>query len=194
MRPSPPPLPSPDVALELARRFGLILAGLGALVARGFLRRPALVGLIVPLFGWLSRSVRRFGRAMARPVVARAADGGRARGDRAARLRLPAGRGWLVRVLGYEAVGYGSQLEALLAEPEMVAVLAAVPAVGRILRPLCRMLGVGAVVVAPAVKVPVAARQVGRLKRVWTPASEKMAAETRLREGAWNTPGVAKVG
>ncbi len=35
-----------------------------------------------------------------------------------------------------------SQLQHLLAEPEMAALIAAAPQMGRILRPLCRMLGV----------------------------------------------------
>ena len=71
---------------------------------------------------------------------------------RAARVRLPGARGWLVRALGWEVAGFGSQLEALIAEPEMQALLARVPAAGRLLRPLCRMLGVSPVgVVVPRV-------------------------------------------
>ncbi|MBC7634969.1 MAG: hypothetical protein H7251_05135 [Acetobacteraceae bacterium] len=37
-----------------------------------------------------------------------------------------------------------AQLEALLAEPEMRAALANMPGAGRVLRPICRMLGVAA--------------------------------------------------
>ncbi len=50
--------------------------------------------------------------------------------------------GWLVWRAGYQAAGYGSQLRAILATPEMVALLSAAPEAGRILRPLCRMLAV----------------------------------------------------
>jgi len=57
-------------------------------------------------------------------------------------LRLPRGYYWLIRLLPYEAAGYGSQLQALLAEPEMAALLAAAPQAGRILRPLCRLLAI----------------------------------------------------
>ncbi|MBC7635866.1 MAG: hypothetical protein H7251_09715, partial [Acetobacteraceae bacterium] len=46
---------------------------------------------------------------------------------------------------------YGCQLEALLAEPAMQAALADMPGLGRVLRPLCRMLGVVAPVVAAVV-------------------------------------------
>ena len=70
--------------------------------------------------------------------------------------RVPGGKMWLVKVLGWEAGGHASQLGALLAEPEMRAVLEAVPAVGRILRPLCRMLGIevpGAIAAVPVVRV-----------------------------------------
>ena len=96
----------------------------------------------------------------------------------AARVRLPGGRGWLVRALGWEVVAFGSQLEALIAEPEMQALLARVPAAGRLLRPLCRMLGVspvgvvvprGAAVRKPRVRKPrVGAPRVQR-EKPWSP-------------------------
>jgi len=141
----------PDLAPEVVRRLAMILAGLAAVVAQRFLREPKLVGLTVPLWTWLRRSAQRFERAVARPrvvrpVVAKDADSvpvvraGTAR----VRVRLPAGKAWLVRTLGWEAAGYGSQLAHLLGEAEMQTLLAEVPAVGRILRPLCRMLGVEA--------------------------------------------------
>ena len=137
-----PPLNLPDSAPELALRFGAILAGLVALVARRFLRMPHLLGFTLLLCGRLGRMARRFERLMTLPTRAPRA---RIRQDDSVRVRspaLPSGRGWLVRELGYEAAGYGSQLEHLLAEPGVQALLARVPAVGRILRPVCRMLGV----------------------------------------------------
>ena len=142
----PSTLPLPAVAPEMVRRLGQILAGLAAVVARRFLREPKFFALIIPLWSWLGRSARRFERAVTRPAVVRV------RGEVARavvvpsarakpRVRLPSQDAWLVRALGWEVAAYGSQLSHLLAEPEMQAVLAAVPAVGRILRPLCRMLG-----------------------------------------------------
>ena len=159
-----PPLPhQADGVADFVRRLGWILAGLAAVVARRFLREPKLVGLIIPLWSWLGRSGRRFERAVTRPrvvrvVVVRPAQVGR---KVLARVRLPSRRGWLVRTLGYEAAGYGCQLEALLAEPELQALLVAVPSAGRILRPLCRMLGVAPVgALAPvAVAADAPARQ-----------------------------------
>jgi len=155
------------VTPELARRMGLILGALAAVVARRFLREPALAGLIVTLWHRLNRVARRFEQAVLRPRPQRVRAKRVVVADApvvAPRPRVPGGRMWLVKVLGWEAVGHGSQLSALLAEPEMRAVLEAVPAVGRILRPVCRMLGIevpGAIAVVPVVRVrkPRAPRQ-----------------------------------
>ena len=161
-----------DVAPELVQRLGWIVAGLAAVVARRFLKEPKFFALIIPLWGWLGRSARRFGRVKVRTQVAvsvRVATP-RVTPVRARAVRLPSGRGWLVRALGYEAAGYGSQLAALLAEPELQALLLAAPAAGRILRPLCRMLGVEPVgALAPvAADAPVRVRRV-RPKRMRIP-------------------------
>ena len=158
------PLPSQDVAApELARRFGLIMAGLAGLIAARMLRMPAYAGLIVTLWHRLQRAARRFERVVSRPAVVVTREAGpvavRVARERKPQVRLPQGHGWLVRVLGWEAAGYMSQLEALLATPGMDGLRASRPALGRILRPVCRMLGVGAKVVRkarPRVKVVVA--------------------------------------
>ena len=152
---------APDAAApELIRQLRLIFAGLVDLIARRFLRDPACVALLVPLCLRLRRALGRLERALLRPAGGIVA-GVRRRGPvkvavaptRPA-VRLPGGFGWLVRRLGWEAAGYGSQLQTLLAEPEMMALLAALPAVGRVLRPLGRMLGVqvGPVVVERKLK------------------------------------------
>ena len=136
-----------EVAPEMVRRVEMIVSAVAALIARRFLRDPRFMALIVPLWGWLNRTVRRMGRVRvvaAVPVV-------RAKREPVAsvpRVRLPSGKAWLVKALGWEAAGYGSQLQALMQEPEMVALLATVPGVVRVLRPLGRMLGV---VVGPVV-------------------------------------------
>ena len=69
---------------------------------------------------------------------------------------LPRGARWLLRLIPGAAASR-SQREALLREPEMAALLAADPRLGRILRPLCRMLGVHGSVTPPAAKAPHAA-------------------------------------
>jgi hypothetical protein len=53
---------------------------------------------------------------------------------------MPRRFGWLVQAGGYQAVGYGAQLQTVLSTPEMVALLAASPQAVRLLRPLCRAL------------------------------------------------------
>jgi hypothetical protein len=64
---------------------------------------------------------------------------------------LPRRFGWLIGLMPFEAAGYSSQLAHLLAEPEMVALLRDVPQAGRILGPLCWMLGIEAGLVRPGV-------------------------------------------
>ncbi len=55
--------------------------------------------------------------------------------------RLPHKLGWLVAMLGWE-VNLSNLLQKLLADPEMQELLRNAPQAGRLLRPLCRMLGV----------------------------------------------------
>ena len=151
------PFGLPDSAPAFARRFAMIMAGLGALVARRFVAKPHLSGFTLLLWGRLNRSVRRLYRALTIPAKLRAP---RARVERArqVQLRLPAGRGWIMRELGWEAAAYLLQLEALLAEMATQAALARAPRAARIIRPICRMLGVSASLVpqiaAKAVAVP----------------------------------------
>jgi len=79
---------------------------------------------------------------------------------------LPRRFGWLVVAGGYQAAGFGCQLQAVLITPEMSALLAASPQARRILRPLCRALAVEVPEVSQASR-PVAAGE--RPKRVRKP-------------------------
>ena len=159
-----------DAAPELVRRLTLIVGGVAALIARRFLRDPRFFKLTGPLWSWLNRTVQRIGRVRMVPAAPVAAPRPqRVRTVPVDRVRLPSGRGWLVKALGWEAAGYGSQLDALLHEPEMVALLETVPAVGRLLRPLARMLGV---TVGPVVVQAVAA--VMRKVRPRKPRAKRM--------------------
>ena len=66
-------------------------------------------------------------------------------------VRLPRGFGWMLR-FGPEMACYRSQLEHwLINEPEVGPLLAAAPQAGRILRPLCHMLGITP---PPALRLP----------------------------------------
>ena len=153
------------IAPETARRFGVIMAGLAALVARRFLREPHLIGLVGPLWSWLNRCVQRFEQARPQTTPRKAPT--RTASARVAtvtpKLRLPSGKAWLVRALGWEAAGYGSQLETLLGEPEMQTLLASMPTLGRILRPVCRMLGVTTLNIMPKTIKPRAATRPRRV-------------------------------
>jgi hypothetical protein len=164
------------LALAFAGRFTVIAAGLAALIARAFLRHPSLAPLILPLCRRLNRTARRLATLMARLARHGATRRGEA-SDRGASPTAPKGpRGqaprkrcrafaprertcpiptthaWLVRTLQHEAAAYASQLSHLLAEPGVSDLLDAAPTARRLLRPLCRMLGL------PDAKRSVAAR------------------------------------
>jgi len=146
MQPAPTPAPVQAFAPDFSRRLRLILTTLAALIARRFLREPRLAALIVPLWSRLNRAARRFERLMAGlaagrlPKPHRSGPGGPHRSAAA----LPTGRGWLVRALGPEATACATQLEALLAEPAAAELLLVAPTARRILRPIARMLAIGA--------------------------------------------------
>ncbi len=160
-----------DCAPDLAQRLAGILLAVAGLVARRFLREPRLVGLIGPMWRWLTQAARRFERSVTGPARARTARSAPATQTRPRAPLLPTRRGWLVRELGWEAAGYGSQLAHLLAEPQMQALIVAVPGVGRVLRPLCRMLGydLAAVtrMVAPAATTGAATEAAAVTPQVW---------------------------
>jgi hypothetical protein len=145
-------------APDLARRFGLVLVGLCTAIGLGSAGKP----LLAPLLDLAWRRVFRMRHHLER-LLARLAAGWRPRpatpravpaeprdpaAPRRTRVcapalgRWPHGRGWLVEVVGYRAAGYGGQLEHLLADPAMAELVATVPSVGRMLRPLCRILGI----------------------------------------------------
>ena len=184
--------PSTTAALiaapDLVRRFGMIVAALMVVVAKRFVRAP-LVALNLPLWGWLARTVQRFGRTAARAAPVRPAQVARVRASCAMRVRLPSRRGWLLRELGWEVAVYGSQLENLLAEPDMQALVTARPGLGRLLRPLCRMLGVDVPGLAlPPVEV-VARRKPKRRVAVWPRKGLP-----KLAKGAWFAPPIQNWG
>jgi hypothetical protein len=64
---------------------------------------------------------------------------------------LPRRFGWLMALVPYKAACFAGPLRTELAEPEMVALLGASPQARRVLRPLCRMLGIEPEMLTPAV-------------------------------------------
>ena len=144
------------LAPGLARRFALIAAGLIAVIARGLLRHPRLIPLIIPLHQRIARASGRWaalmlrlaaGKTPRRPArrATRPADGesgGNAPEPRVrAPIRVPASSRLLTRTLGHQLCGCRLQLAQLLADPAAAALFAAAPIAAQILRPICRLLG-----------------------------------------------------
>jgi hypothetical protein len=146
VKPTPTPPPVQAFAPDFSRRVRLILTTLAALIARRFLREPRLAALIVPLWSRLQRAARRFERLMLGLAAGRLPKPRRSgpTGPHRSAGALPTGRGWLVRALGPEAAACATQLETLLAEPAAAELLALAPTARRILRPIARMLAIGA--------------------------------------------------
>jgi hypothetical protein len=156
----------PAAPIGLPNRFAQLIEGLCELVAARERTAGAARPLIVLVWGRLRRLSVRFARLVAaveagrlaapRPVRRRAADpkpGSPARRPAVPpQPRLPGGFGWLLRLVpGYQTNAYPGYLEQLLADPEMVALLAQSPQAGRLLRRLCQMLGVE---LPPALRLP----------------------------------------
>ncbi|MCC6718099.1 MAG: hypothetical protein IT555_09450 [Acetobacteraceae bacterium] len=138
---------APHPAAALALRLDSILAPLLLVITAGF---RILGRFAQPVWTRFSRGRLRLARLLANLAAGRLP---RLRAPRPGRTGgapapySPQGRLWLVRKLGYRAAGHASQLNHLLQAPETQALLATAPpaalaALGRTLRPLCRLLGV----------------------------------------------------
>ncbi len=142
----------PLLFTPLAHWLTLIVAGLQKAAAARAGRDHAVAPLVTLLWTRLARLTARFDALVARLTAGRSPAGRPAAPARprtrparkapAPGLRLPRGQAWLIRLLPGEAASYGCQLQALLADPQMAALLAAAPEAGRILRPLCRLLAI----------------------------------------------------
>ena len=142
--------PSPFLNLLIVLRN--LRGAVGGFCGRGVVSHA--LGLL--LVARLGMVILRMERMTARFVAGRGwLAGTRAGGTRAATLPVarvwPGGFCWLVRMAGWQSAGYGSQLRAVLETPEMVALLAASPGALRVLRPVCRMLGIETSLLRPGV-------------------------------------------
>ena len=126
--------------------FSFLLSHLQAAIAVVSARERHLTVLLVAVCGRIGRMRTRLERLIAlwragmlpKPCKSRA---GEVRTSVRVPSMIPTVPAWLV-VAVREAAPLGGQLEHLLSQAEYVEFLAAVPQAGRILRPLCRMLGV----------------------------------------------------
>ena len=142
--------------------FTFVLTGLQAAIAVVAARERHLTVLLVAVWGRIGRIHTRLERLirlwragmLPKPRRSRAGETQTRTGVRA-KSELPTVPAWLL-VAVREAGPYGTRLEYLLSGEEAKAFLAACPQAGRILRPLCRMLGVG-----------VKARRTRRSRPVW---------------------------
>ena len=142
--------------------FSFVLTGLQAAIAVVAAREQHLTVLLVAVWGRIGRIHTRLARLIAlwragmlpKPRKSRAGET-QTRTSTRATSALPTVPAWLL-VAVREAAPYGTRLEHLLSQDEYVEFLAACPQAGRILRPLCRMLGVG-----------VKARTAARPRAIW---------------------------
>ena len=131
--------------------FTVLLTRLQAAIAVVAARERSLTVLLVAVWGRIGRISTRLERLVAlwrtgklpKPRTWRGRVPGAA--PRLVVSDLPRVSGWLL-VAVREAAPFGARLEEMLSEAECAAFLAAVPQARRLLRPLCRMLGVGVVV------------------------------------------------
>ena len=143
---------SPHPASELARKLDGIFVSIALMVAAQF---RMLGPWTAPIWARLNRANRRLATLLGHLAADRLprAHAPRAPGSRrtpaapdplapAPLPPLPRAQAWLVRMAGYHAAGFGSQLQTLLHDPATIAILAMVPSAGRTLRPFCRLLGV----------------------------------------------------
>ena len=137
--------------------FSFLLTQLQAAIAVVSARERHLTLLLVAVWGRIGRMRTRMERLIARW---RAGTLPAPRKSRVGEMRTPSVRtpsiiprtsAWLL-VAVRDARAMRGQLEHLLSEAEWVEFLAAVPRAGRILRPLCRMLGIGETAPSPGRK------------------------------------------
>jgi hypothetical protein len=148
-------LMNPPFPLTLTDRFALIMRALHEAVAARIRCPPVTAEIIVYVCNRLRRIARDFeqlaariraGKYVARPAGRRRAGGAGSRAGKSIvllhwNLGLPPwAPGWLHRIAPGDAGMCAEGLRRLLSEPEMAAVIAAVPRMRRILHPLCFML------------------------------------------------------
>jgi hypothetical protein len=155
--------------------FALLLTRLQAAIAVVAARERTLTVLLVAVWGRIGRISARLERLIALWRAGKLPKArrwlGRVPGTQARKpaSKFPATPAWLL-VAVRDAAPFGAGLDSILSEAECAAFLEAVPQARRLLKPLCRMLGVG-------VKAP----RTGRVRTVWqVPKAEPVRAVAGL--------------
>ena len=158
--------------------FTSVLTALQAAIAVVAARERTLTVLLVAVWGRIGRISTRLERLIAlwrvgmlpAPRLRRGRVPGASGGKPIS--VLPVTPGWLL-VAVREAAPFGARLETLLSEAECEAFLEAAPQARRLLRPLCRMLGIG-------VPTP----RIGKVRAAWqAPKSAPAVAQAGLVVG-----------
>jgi hypothetical protein len=153
----------PPLADRLSLTFDALYRAVAARIARGAMT-AAMILLVCrrvrraerEILGLLARFEAGRLRVLAGPRAgggggeARAGEGGGGHGlvgpgvvgPGVAAARSPLGFAWLLPLVPGDGACFAGQLRTMLAEPAMVALLEASPQARRVLRPLCRMLGI----------------------------------------------------
>jgi hypothetical protein len=143
------------------------------------------------LFARLGAVTLRMERMVARYLAGRVwRVGVRICGERVVRAGVrvwPGGFAWLIGMVGWQSAGCGSQLRAVLETPEMARFLTATPAAGRVLLPICRMLGIEASVLRPGVPV-VMPQGVLAVPPVLAEAERVRAPRVKMAVAPWRIP------
>ncbi|MDE2581780.1 MAG: hypothetical protein KGL52_09110 [Rhodospirillales bacterium] len=140
----------------LAERFAGFIAGLRDAMGIDAGHNAALMNIAARLWNRLTEAAERFAAIAAKPAArsrrpapeaepahepAQFPENAPLSRPFAPRRTLPRGHGWLVR-MAPQTVPLAVQFAYLLAQPEMTELLTAAPRLWRVLRPLCRMLGI----------------------------------------------------
>ncbi len=144
----------PDGTPEVIQRFAAAIGGVLEAIGRAFNPNPnpPVPGLVI--YHYIRRTQARFIVLITR-LITRLLAGlpARTRAPRkprekpaqterkTPRLRLPSRRAWLAHEIGWFGRNYASGIAHTLNQPETAALIASSPQAQRLLRPLCRMLG-----------------------------------------------------
>jgi hypothetical protein len=131
------------VSLPPAERFILIMKNMMQEMGRGARIKSIAAPLLILIWQRLHRIKFRFIRAATTPQAPARPARKRIRPNPIPLLRLPRGKAWLIRLIP-ESAGARSQLCHWLNQPDAIALINADPRLGRILRPLCHALKIGA--------------------------------------------------